>query len=149
MVNKYNRLVTISWQANTDVSPCTDVHAIIDYIVKYASKSEKKSPSYRDLAQTIIPYVNQNRPYQSFITKIINKLIRERDYSAQEVCCFLLDLPLSKCSKSSISVDCRPEDQHKYTTRYQEGELRRGLSHIEKYMLRDPENETATYLEFL
>jgi hypothetical protein len=39
MVNKYNRLITMAWQANTDVSPITDPHACIEYIVKYAVKT--------------------------------------------------------------------------------------------------------------
>jgi ATP-dependent DNA helicase PIF1 len=31
-VNKYNRLLSLAWQANTDVSPCTSMTAVIEYI---------------------------------------------------------------------------------------------------------------------
>jgi ATP-dependent DNA helicase PIF1 len=41
MLQKYNRLVTMSWQANTDVSPTTGSAAIVEYVAKYAAKAEK------------------------------------------------------------------------------------------------------------
>jgi hypothetical protein len=81
-LNKYNQLKTMAWKANTDVSPCTSTAAVIEYIVKYAGKPETKSASYKEIATKIILYVNENRPYQSMVTMLINKLIRERDYSA-------------------------------------------------------------------
>jgi ATP-dependent DNA helicase PIF1 len=97
-VNKYNRLLSLAWQANTDVSPCTSMTAVIEYIVKYAGKVEKASTSYKQLAGLILPYVNENRPFQSLVTKLMNKLVGERDYSAQEVCHMLLNLPLCDSS---------------------------------------------------
>jgi ATP-dependent DNA helicase PIF1 len=97
-VNKYNRLLSLAWQANTDVSPCTSMTAVIEYIVKYAGKVEKVSMSYKQLAGLILPYTNENRPFQSLITKLMNKLVGERDYSAQEVCHMLLNRPLCDSS---------------------------------------------------
>ncbi|XP_044723694.1 ATP-dependent DNA helicase PIF1 [Hirsutella rhossiliensis] len=41
-INHYNRLLTVAWLANTDVSPCTSLQQVIDYAAKYCSKSEKK-----------------------------------------------------------------------------------------------------------
>jgi ATP-dependent DNA helicase PIF1 len=79
---KYNRLTTMAWQANTDVSLCTSVAAVIEYIVKYTVKPEKASACYREMATRIIPFVNEARPYQSMVTKLMNKLIGGRDYSA-------------------------------------------------------------------
>jgi ATP-dependent DNA helicase PIF1 len=149
MVNKYNRLVTIAWQANTDVSPCTDIRAVIDYVVKYAGKGEKKSESYRQLADHIIPFVNEQRPLQSFVTKLMNKLIGDRDYSAQEVCHELLDLPLKKCSRESVNVDLRPETEHSHLYRVEGEETRRGLSVLEKYKERSAEDEALPYITFL
>jgi hypothetical protein len=89
------------------VSPCTSVAAVIKYIVKYAVKLETKLASYREMATRVIPFVNETRPYQSMVTKLMNKLIRERDYSAQEVMHLLLNLELSQGSRAFISVDLR------------------------------------------
>lgn len=84
----------MAWQANTDTAPCTSMAAGIEYIVKYAAEWEKAMTSYREMEQTIIPTVNEARSYQSMITKSMNRLIGERDYSAQEVYHMLLNLSL-------------------------------------------------------
>lgn len=42
-INHYNRLLTVAWLANTDISPCTSLQQVVDYAAKYCSKSEKKS----------------------------------------------------------------------------------------------------------
>jgi hypothetical protein len=44
-LNKYNRLTTMAWQANTDVSLCTSVAAVIEYIVKYAVNRLANKPA--------------------------------------------------------------------------------------------------------
>jgi ATP-dependent DNA helicase PIF1 len=148
-VNKYNRLVSIAWLANTGVSPCTSIIAVMEYVLKYATKFEKASPSYLDMLGKIIPYVNENRPFQSMVTKLINKLIGEREYSSQEVMHMLLDLPLCHSSRTFINVDTRLEKDQPYMYRIAEGETRRGMSLVEHYKKRPEELEDITYLQFL
>ena len=48
-MGKYNPAVTIAWLANTDISLCTDLGAVINYLAKYCSKAEKKSTKLIDL----------------------------------------------------------------------------------------------------
>jgi hypothetical protein len=81
----------------------------------------------------------------------MNKLIGDRGYSAQAGCHYLLDdLPLYHSSRSFVSVDLRLEDQHSHLYQAgQDGETRRGLSVLEKYKARDPQDEQVTYFEFL
>jgi hypothetical protein len=148
-LNKYNQLTTMAWQANTDVSLCTSVAAVIEYIVKYAVKPETKSASYREMATRVIPFVNETRPYQSMVTKLMNKLIGERDYSAQEVMHLLLNLELSQGSRAFISVDLRHPDQHSHLYRVDAGETRRGLSLLEHYMQRPVDLGDVSYYTFL
>ncbi|XP_044715249.1 uncharacterized protein HRG_11226 [Hirsutella rhossiliensis] len=50
-INHYNRLLTVAWLANTDVSPCTSLQQVIDYAAKYCSKSEKKSESFAQIGR--------------------------------------------------------------------------------------------------
>jgi ATP-dependent DNA helicase PIF1 len=121
-LNKNNRLTTMAWQANTDVSPCTSIAAVIEYIVKYAVKPEKASLSFCEMAEKIIPFVNNARPYQSMVTKLMNRLIGERDYSAQEVCHMLLNLKLSQSTRKFVTVDLRHPDQHSHLYRVDAGE---------------------------
>jgi ATP-dependent DNA helicase PIF1 len=46
------------------------------------------------------------------VSKLLNKLIGERDWSAQEVSHILLGLPLQDSSRQVVTVDCRPEEVH-------------------------------------
>jgi hypothetical protein len=85
--------------------------AVIEYVVKYAAKYKKKSTSYIQMATNILPYMNENQPFQSLITKLMNKLISERDYSAQEVCYILLNLPLYYSSRDIITINLRPDSE--------------------------------------
>ncbi|XP_044718765.1 PIF1-like helicase domain-containing protein [Hirsutella rhossiliensis] len=83
-VNHYNRLLTVAWLANTDVSPCTSLQQVIDYAAKYCSKSEKKSESFAQIGKALMPRVKDHNPLISFASKLLNQLVAERDYSKQE-----------------------------------------------------------------
>jgi hypothetical protein len=51
MLNPYNRWITLSWLANTNIQPCTGAKAVIEYVGKYAVKPEKGSSSYKELEE--------------------------------------------------------------------------------------------------
>ena len=95
MLNLYNRLITISQLANTDIQPCTSKAAVAEYVGKYVTKPEKASTSYKALAIEALPFVNVERLFKLFVNKLMNKLIGQRDQSAQEVCYYLLNLLLT------------------------------------------------------
>ncbi|XP_044714644.1 uncharacterized protein HRG_11679 [Hirsutella rhossiliensis] len=61
-INHYNRLLTVAWLANTDVSPCTSLQQVIDYAAKYCSKSEKKSESFAQIGKALMPRVKDHNP---------------------------------------------------------------------------------------
>jgi ATP-dependent DNA helicase PIF1 len=44
-MNQYNRLITLAWLANTGISPCSGVEAVINYVAKYSSKTEQQTAS--------------------------------------------------------------------------------------------------------
>jgi hypothetical protein len=85
MLNHYNPLITMSWLANTDITCCTGSKAVLNYLGKYVTKSEKKTASYQELVSEILPTVNSRHPLGSVIRKLLNKLVGERDWSAQEI----------------------------------------------------------------
>jgi hypothetical protein len=98
------------WRANnTDIQPPTSLGAVLSYIGKYVSKPEKASASYIDLQAQVIPHVNSRSPLLSFVSKMLNKLIGERDWSAQEISHFLLRLDFQRSSQC-VTLDCRPEE---------------------------------------
>ncbi|KAM4062490.1 PIF1-like helicase [Hirsutella rhossiliensis] len=90
-INHYNRLLTVAWLANTDVSPCTSLQQVIDYAAKYCSK----------LGGFDVPGQGP-QPLISFTSKLLNQLVAERDYSKQEVSHLLLGLPLQEGSRTCL-----------------------------------------------
>jgi hypothetical protein len=72
----------LGWITNTDIQPPTTIHAVLSYLGKYVSKPEKSSVSYTELQAQVLSYVNDRVLLLLFASKILNKLIRERDWSA-------------------------------------------------------------------
>ena len=108
-LNQCAPAITMGWMANTDIQPPTSLRAVLSYIGKYVSKPEKSSTSYTELQAQVLPYMNDRAPLLSFVSKILNKLIGERDWSAQEVSHILLQLPVQKSSRMLVGLDCRPD----------------------------------------
>jgi hypothetical protein len=154
-LNCYNRLMSMAWLANTDVNPCTGSRTVLEYIAKYVSKPEKKTGTYKEIMQRILPSINSNNPILSAVSKLMNQLVGERDWSAQEVSHLLLDLPLVNTSRQFVNVDLRPEDERAMTFVFgdngdgSEDTVRQGLSPLEKYKRCDEELGDVTYLKFL
>jgi ATP-dependent DNA helicase PIF1 len=95
--------------ANTDIQPPTTLHAVLSYIGKYILKPERSSMSYTELQAQVLLYMNNQAPLLLFVSKMLNKLIGERDWSAQEVSHVLLQLPVQNSSRVVVGLDCRPE----------------------------------------
>ncbi|KAL5615052.1 hypothetical protein BROUX41_005116 [Berkeleyomyces rouxiae] len=111
LLNSFHPTISLGWLANKDVTPCTSTHAVINYIAKYCSKAETKPQSYKEIVQQLLPKISTNAPLQSLVAKMMNKLIAERDWSAQEVSHILFKLPLQVCSRVVVNLDCRPADE--------------------------------------
>src|ERR1700722_15912574 len=111
------------WIANADIQPPTGLHAILSYVGKYVSKPEKSSTSYTELQAQVLPHMNDRAPLLSFVSKILNKLVRERDSSAQEVSHILLQLLVQKSSRILIGLDCHPDTVQRDLIVYELGEV--------------------------
>ncbi len=112
---------------------------------------ETQTSTYAQIAKTILPNVTDRNPMLSFVSKMMNKLIGERDYSAQETCHLLLKLPLYEDSRVVLSVDCRPPDKHSRQIEFSEKDeaVREKTTSYEKYLTRSLAMEDITYFEFL
>ncbi|EED14664.1 conserved hypothetical protein [Talaromyces stipitatus ATCC 10500] len=154
MMNSWNRCILMAWLANIDIAPCTGTEALLEYIAKYATKAEKKTESYSDLMKSFLPRLNEKNPFLSAVSKMMNHLIGERDWSAQEVLHLLLDLPLQASSRITITMDCRPETEQPANFANTEDAddretLRRSLSPLDKYKKRPSIFDHVTYFTFL
>ncbi|KJZ70977.1 hypothetical protein HIM_09632 [Hirsutella minnesotensis 3608] len=148
-INHYNRLLTVAWLANTDVSPCTSLQQVIDYAAKYCSKSEKKSESFAQIGRALMPRVKDHNPLISFTSKLLNQLVAERDYSKQEVSHLLLGLPLQEGSRTCLYVDCRNPDRHSRSLRIDGDEVDEAPNVYEKYTQRPEALADLSYVSFL
>ena len=92
LLNQCVPVITMAWLANTDIQLSITLYGLLNYLGKYVSKPEKASVSYTELQGQVLPYANTRAPLLSFVLKLFNKLIGERDWSAQEVSHILLNL---------------------------------------------------------
>ncbi|KID81497.1 ATP-dependent DNA helicase PIF1 [Metarhizium guizhouense ARSEF 977] len=148
-INHYNRLLTVAWLANTDISPCTSLQQVVDYAAKYCSKSEKKSESFAQIGKALMPRVKDQNPLISFTSKLLNQLVAERDYSKQEVSHLLLGLPLQEGSRTCLYVDCRNPDRHSRSLQMDGDEVDETPNVYEKYKQRPESLGDLAYVSFL
>jgi ATP-dependent DNA helicase PIF1 len=153
-VNQCSPVILMGWLANIDIQPATTLHAVLTYIGKYVSKPEKSSASYTELQSQVLPYTNSRAPLLSFVSKMLNKLIGERDWSAQEVSHILLGLQTQDASRDTITVDCRPEELQQDIVTVEEGAVNAKRSPIRRYRDRlkdaaDPTLRTVTLFAWL
>lgn len=149
-MNQYNPLVSLCWLGNIDISPCTSVDAVVNYAAKYCSKGETSTTTFAQITKDILPHVASGKPMLSFVSKMMNKFIGERDYSAQEVCHLLYELPLQDDTRVIRRVDCRDPERHvRFIDLDDEGDVRESNTCYEKYLARPIHMEYVTYFDFL
>jgi ATP-dependent DNA helicase PIF1 len=136
LMNQCTPVITFGWLANTDVQPPLTMRAVLSYLGKYVSKPEKASVSYVELQNQILPYLNDRVPLLSFVSRMLNKLIGERDWSAQEVSHILLNLPVQKASRDTITLDCRPEEAQDSLVVLESGDVTAQQSVLQRYKSR-------------
>lgn len=122
----------MGWLANIEVSPCTDQKAVLYYVFKYCTKAEIKTIKLKDIIKDLLPHVSSKSPMCSLVAKFMNKLIGERDISAQEACRLLLHLDLTSSSRTVGGLNVRSLEQ-----------LRRDLPNLDKSLA----SPSDTYVE--
>ena len=93
------------WCSNVDFQPVISRHAVLKYIAKYDSKSNRRSESYQDMLTRISNVVDSDIPYITAYKKFLAETIVERDIEAHETYHMLLKLPLVISSRSFVSVN--------------------------------------------
>ena len=144
-LNQYNRSISLTWLANTDISVCGDSNAVINYIAKYCSKAETQSASFNDIIKAVLPALNLTHPRLSLVQRTMNRLVAERDISGQELQHYIQGLPLHQSSRDIISIDCRPfniQQGHFFSLG---GEILAGKTLVQRYISR----QNAEHISFL
>ena len=109
--------------ANCDIQPILDQTALVNYILKYAMKTEKKSLAFIDAFKEILKgAARADLDVKTVCMKALNHGVADRDYTAQEVSHVLLGLPLVHMSRAHVplsfsgSVEVLPDDDGEPTT---------------------------------
>ncbi|XP_059074747.1 uncharacterized protein LOC131874842 [Cryptomeria japonica] len=104
-LNIHNPWMLSLWRANIDCQPVTSKKAILQYISKYASKSENKSQSYIEMLKTIVNTTKFEDSILLTYQKFMMVVVANRDISAQETCHMLHKLPLVSCSQQFVCLN--------------------------------------------
>jgi hypothetical protein len=161
-LNRYHPLWTAMWRGNIDVSPILSKDAAVNYISKYAAKAESMSS---ELDKVMLEYAREEPDdggIQSVVTKTLNRLVIERDFSAQEACHQLLHIPMVECSRTFDSINL-PVDltvtrvlraRPRRTEQPNDSDVlqqawRNASSKLEAYMGRQRDLETISYFDMV
>ena len=122
---------------------------VIQYVAKYATKSEPRSKALKRVFSNIMSTIKEDGTSLQVVQKLLINSVRERDYSAQETCHLLLQLPMFRASRDFVilsldgsrEVDDTLEDDRAVTLD----------SQLDHYIARPttPQFEELTLLQFV
>ena len=124
MVNSFNPVQLSAWRANVDMQYIVSRRRVIEYCTKYVTKSEPRSQSLKEMFTAIVRSLKEGNNSLKAVQKLLINSVGERDYSAQETCHLLLQLPMFKASRDFVVlsldgsrvVENRLEEEHSATT---------------------------------
>ena len=97
LLNSYNPVQLSAWRANVDMQYIMSRNRVLNYIAKYAAKSEPRSKGLKAVYGNILKTMKDNGS-----SKLMISSVGERDYSAQETCHLLLGLPMYRASRDFV-----------------------------------------------
>ena len=102
LVNSYNTLQLSSWRANVDMKYLVSRQKVVEYCAKYATKSEPRSQPVLETFKLIVNSLKESNTSLTAVQKLLINSIGECDYSSQETCHLLLQLPMFKASRDFV-----------------------------------------------
>ena len=107
MISSFNHIQLTAWHANVDMQYIVSRNRVVQYCTKYVTKSETRSQSLKDTFANIAHSLKEGNRSVKAVQKLLINTIGERDYSAQETCHLLLQLPMYKALRSffTLSLD--------------------------------------------
>lgn len=136
-LNKYNDYVIQTWRANIDVSPVLSRRALINYLAKYITKSEKQSKDLTEVLKSLMHTTDGDVKVKKIIQRLYIQSCSERDFSAQETCHLLMGTPLTKSGgRKFVTLNFRVLEPNEWVPALTDDDTRRGKSYIQKYMER-------------
>ncbi len=71
LINPHSRLQLQGWWMNVDLRPVLSIHAALQYIAKYASKTELRSAAFSKILNQILSKSNPDDPILVPVQKLL------------------------------------------------------------------------------
>ena len=115
LLNNYNPIQMSSWRGNGDMQVVASRTRLIKYCAKYAAKPEPHSKALKSTYGKIMKNLKDDGNSLKMVQKLMISSVGERDFSAQETCHLLLQIPLYRASRDFfvLSLDGSRELQHR------------------------------------
>jgi hypothetical protein len=98
LMNYHNRELLLMWRSNMDIKPVTSFYAMKMYLTKYMTKNEPRSTDLDRIREMLTKNVSIDDSALKAYHRLLMKSL-DRDYGAQEVSHYLLQLPGYICSR--------------------------------------------------
>ena len=134
MVNSFNPVQLSAWRANVDMQYIVSCRRVIEYCTKYVTKSEPQSQSLKEVYTSIVRSLQEGNTSLKVVQKLLINTAGARDYSAQESCHLLLQLPMFKESRDFIVLSL--DGSRAVQDRLEEDQRATALSIVDHYMHR-------------
>jgi len=145
LLNSYNPVQLSAWRDMQFVVSC---QRVLKYIAKYATKSEPRSKALKSLYRNVMKTCKDDGTPLKVAQKLLNS-VGDRDYSAQETCHLLLQLPLYRCSRDFVILSL--DGSREVSDQLEEGESVTVDSLLDHYCSHPttPHYEDMTLLQFV
>ena len=148
LLNAFNPMQHSAWRANVDMQYCVSRQKVITYCAKYATKCEPRSVPLKEIFTNIVRSLREDNSSLTAVQKLLISSVGERDYSAQETCHLLLQLPLFRASRDFVYLSL--DGSRSVVTHLQTGQPATASSILDHYRARpaNPPYKNMTLLHF-
>ena len=147
LLNSYNPIQLSSWRVNVDMQYVISRYRVLNYLSKYAAKPESRSQGLKLLYNLTMKKMKDNDNVLKFVQQIMINSIGERDYSAQETCHLLLQLPMYRASRDFLILSL--DGSRQVEDKLESNEHATIDSQIDHYCARPHHMESVTLMEFV
>ena len=149
LLNSYNPVQLSAWRANVDMQYIVSRRRVLNYIAKYATRSETRSKGLKGVYGTILKSMKDNGNSLKVVQKLLINSVGERDYSAQETCHLIMQLPMFRASRDFVILSL--DGSREVDDKLEEGQVVTVDSQLDHYCARPTSQqfENLTLLQFV
>jgi len=149
LINSFNPVQLSAWRANVDMQYCVSRHKVIEYCAKYATKCEPRSQPLKEIFNNIVRNLKEDNTSLKAVQKLLISSVGERDFSAQETCHLLLQLPMFRASRDFVMLSL--DGSRAVEERLEEDQPATAPSALDHYITRPatPQFQDITLLYFV